>query len=196
MSFKDKKESIINWIENKLEDTFIENVYYKIVFTYKDVRAWFYHCCNREHFRFVWKCWCAYPFDFGYQYNIERAHYKDMLNYFNHADITTEENYEVIRRYLKLMIRMIDIIQGDDDLFDYDGDMDFVEDEATGHYILKTDNMVYKCNVKVNLKNICRFVHNEQMLEYCMEHPHELYQIKAKYIYNKIRLYKLEYMWD
>ena len=85
----------------------------------------------------------------------------------------------------------------DKSTFEYDGVSKFVPCEDNPEfYKLDQSGVTYRCNVKVNLKNIDRFIRNEHMKKYALEHPHELYEIKAKYLYHKIKCNYIECFWD
>ena len=55
------------------------------------------------------------------------------------------------------------------------------------------------CDVKVNTRNADRFLPqglSEKAKQYWLDHPDEIYKLKARYLYHKIRLERDETWWD
>lgn len=176
----------------------IGTVEFYICDTYLSIRAWFRHCFNKTHFKFIKEAWCAYPWDWCYMYRVERAQLVDMIEYFKKGYITTEETYAEMIKWLNILIKLNDIILEANgvDLFDYEGQMIFEQLPNGKTYELKDNGLIYHSKVYANLKNAKRFCRNEHELKYVMGHPHELYKMKAKHLYHTIKERYLELMWD
>ena len=174
---------------------------YRLHHLYRSIRCWFHVSNNRQHWEMTKTALESYPFDYCYLLYLEQDKLKEMLTYFEKGHITTPETYDHMKRYLRLAIKMLDIMLSKADTFTYDGDMKFIELEEKDEngeplYRMDGSNLVYHCKVNVNLSNINRFIHNDSMRSFCLNHPHELYEIKAKHLYYKIRLYHTEEWWD
>lgn len=176
----------------------ISSICFYIKYIFIDIRAWFRYCFTKTHYKLIKEAWCAYPYDWCYMYRVERAQLVDMLEYFKKAKITTEETYAEMIKWLNILIKLNDIILEENgvDLFHYDGHL-ITEELPTGkQHIVKNDGLIYHSHVHTNLKNANRFCKNECELNFVLEHSHELYQLKAKYLYHKIKETYLEIMWD
>lgn len=115
-------------------------------------------------------------FDFGYLYNLELAKLKEMVEYFTKYGISADNDLYI--KQMKLAIRLLEIII-----------------EEGGYHF--DDSKNYICDAKVNTKNVDRFVKNEKEKEfYVNKFPHELYLIKAKYLYHKLRNDFEQTWWD
>ena len=177
---------------------FFDMLWFRTRDNYLSVRAWFRHCFTKTHFKFIKEAWCSYPWDWCHVYRVERAQFVDMLSYFEHAHITTEETYAEMIKWLRLLIKLNDIILEANgvDLFEYEGHMIFEELPKGELYEMKGESLIYHSKVNVNMKNAERFAPNKQMLKYIKEHSHELYRLKAKHLYHTIKERYLELMWD
>ena len=90
--------------------------------------------------------------------------------------------------------------------FHYDGDIVFVpvpeeEMKEKGYEegtmeLKKSKDFRYHCDVYVNTKNVSRFVGNKKLEEYYVKYPHELYELKARTLYHKIRAEREAEWWD
>ena len=60
---------------------------------------------------------------------------------------------------------------------------------------IESGDLQYHCDVYVNTRNIGRFLDGKR-LEWCLRHPHELYMIKARKLYFKIREERDPEWWD
>ena len=98
---------------------------------------------------------------------------------------------------LERCLKVLKILNNEVDTFTYEGKMKFIESpNRPNTYILDNDNMKYICKVNVNLKNIRRFVKNESAIKFIMNHPHELYELKARYLYFKLKAHYVDDWWD
>jgi len=182
------------------DDSFLSTWQIKIRYWWLDITSWFRVCFNKHHYKFVKEAFTSYPWDFIYIYRVEREQLKVFREYFKKGHITTTETYAHMIYWITVLINLLDIIIDDDpdkSTFEYDGVSKFVPCEDNPEfYKLDQSGVTYRCNVKVNLKNIDRFIRNEHMKKYALEHPHELYEIKAKYLYHKIKYNYIECFWD
>lgn len=120
-------------------------------------------------------------FDFAYLYYIEKQKLIEMREYFKNHGISTR-NDEIIKQ-IDFAIKLLNIII----------------DENVYHFEYYTDNesKKYVCDVKVNLKNIDRFTNNNFEKDIIKnKFPHELYRMKARNLYHKLRYYYEENWWD
>ena len=132
---------------------------------------------NKVKYKTIDECINGYAFDFGYLYNLELAKMKEMVDYFTKYGISADN--ELYIKQMKLAIRLLEII---------------IEE---GGYHFDWTNGGYVCDVKVNFKNAKRFVKDEEVMDYYTErYPHELYLLKAQYLYHKLRFYYEQYWWD
>ena len=85
-----------------------------------------------------------------------------------------------------------------------EGDIVFKKPENTTEdsdvmELVPTPDFQYYCDVRVNTRNADRFLNpnlTEEQKEYWLEHPHEIYILKAKYLYHKIRNERDGEWWD
>lgn len=144
---------------------------------------WFYWNFNKYHWRVIKEAILGYPWDFDYAYRLERAKLDEMRHYFKHKGIAENRLLASIR--IAKMIKMIDI---------------FTERIETSSYNIvgdiNTGKIEYKCLVNVNLKNIHRFIKEDENKNYYIQHPDEIYKLKAKHLYEKMRAEWMESFWD
>ncbi len=120
----------------------------------------------------------GYWFDYGYLYNIELAKLIEMRDTFKEKGLSSDNEKYV--RQMDLAIKLLRIVTEECDYFHFDW--------TNGGYV---------CDVKVNLKNAKRFVKDEEVMDFYTErYPHELYLLKAQYLYHKLRFYFEQYWWD
>nr|WP_302618594.1 hypothetical protein [uncultured Prevotella sp.] len=158
-------------------------------------------CCNKKHWQLIKQAaFHTYPFEYGHFYWLQRTQIEEQIEYYKHGHIATTETYEPIVRWLKIAIKLHDIMFDHDvDLFEYEGEMEFVPIDDGKFYKMKDDNVKYHCLVKVNMKNLDRYLklsHNQKAKDWYIEHPHELYQLKAWYLYHKLLAYHAQTWWD
>jgi len=168
----------------------IKHIYYV-------VRAWVkHHLFSKDFYRLLLTVLKDYPWDYSYLLVLERAKLNAMANYFEKSKIFV--GWEYVVRDIRLCINLIGIILEEKDLFHFNGDIVFEKsEEYEGDYEVKhTPDFKYVCDVKVNTKNIDRFVPEKSHQKAYLEQPHELYILKAKYLYNKIRHEHMAEWWD
>ena len=166
----------------------------------KEARYWIRMHTKKRFLRVLKATLASYPYDSSYMLDIEKAKLLEMADYLEVNDRFVGVEFAV--RDLRICAKLIDIFNNDENLFHYNGDIKFVksdikdEDGEDTYEMKPTDDFEYVCDVKVNTKNVDRFVNNEHEKKWFIEHPHELYQRKARYLYHKIRLEKEEQWWD
>lgn len=142
---------------------------------------------NKFKYALVDEALNGYSFDFGFLYNIEYKKLAEMKNYFEKYGLA-EDNDKFIKQ-IDLAMRLLYIINNDNELYDY------VEDKTSS---AKTwiERVRYKSNVNVNLKNAKRFAKSKYEVEFYNKCPHELYLLKAKHLYHKVRDCYEQTWWD
>lgn len=141
----------------------------------------------------------GYPFDHIYLIELEKAKLNEIADYLEESDRFVGVEFAV--RDIRICCNLIDIFTGKRVLFHYDGDLKFVESDKKDEngkplMELNGDDLKYSCDVKVNIKNASRFVKDEKFIKFYTEHPHELYELKARYLYHKIRYEREQEWWD
>ena len=143
---------------------------------------------NKVKYKTVDEAINGYSFDFGYLYNLELAKLKEMVDYFTKYGISADNDKYV--KQMKLAIKLLQIVISEEGyhfvhVIDNNGSSKF------------TDVNKYVCDVEVNVKNAHRFVTNEKEREFYVErYPHELYLLKARYLYHKLRHEFEQTWWD
>lgn len=133
---------------------------------------------NKNKYKVVDEALNGHWFDYGYLYNIELAKLIEMRDAFKEKGISADNEKYV--RQMDLAIKLLKIMNEEYNYFHFDC--------TSGGYV---------CDVKVNLKNAKRFVKDEKVMDYYTErYPHELYLLKAQYLYHKLRFYFEQYWWD
>lgn len=162
---------------------FIYNItswWYSCKRTYNDIRCWFRHNFNKHHWKVVKSAIKGYPFDYCYLLDLEYVKLNEMYHYFSTSDIA-EDNPKTARE-IKLAMNLNRII---------------CEEENSYDYIRNDAGFDYKCLVKVNLKNINRFVKNSDEIKFISDKmPHLLYIIKAKNLHGELMKHKIYNWWD
>ena len=62
-------------------------MFWKIKDFFREVRCWFRHCFNKQHFKTVWCAFKAHPWDYGFTYDVLRARLVEQYEYFKKSDI-------------------------------------------------------------------------------------------------------------
>ena len=175
--------------------------YCHITDKYHSVCCWFRICCNKRRWKLVKQAaFHTYPFSYEYFYDLQKTYMEELIAHYKHGYFATAETYEPIVRWIKMAVKLHDIMLDNNvDLFDYEGEMEFVPIDDGKFYKLKYDNVKYRCLVKVNMRNLDRYLklsHNQKAKDWYIEHPHELYQLKAWYLYHKLLAYYAKTWWD
>lgn len=131
----------------------------------------------------------GFSFDYGYLYNLELAKLVEMKDYFEKYGISADNDKYI--RQINLAIKLLKIVI-DDGGFHYEWLTDGKGNVVDGNF---SDTHVYVCDVKVNTKNADRFISDKKVRDFYAErYPHELYLLKARYLYHKLR-YDFEQAW-
>ena len=158
-----------------------------IVRTYYQVCSWFKYTFNKEHIRLVKEAFSGRPWDNGYLSNLEYVKIREMAEYHKKRQRFVGCEYAI--RNMEICLSLIEIFTEKRSLYGYDGSLVWKESSEDNGLmeIAESPDFRYHCDVYVNMKNIARFVPNEKARKWYYRHPHELYILKAKYIYHKIR---------
>lgn len=159
---------------------------------YYSVISWLRYHTSKDFFKILKELLKSYPYDNCYLLRIERAKLLEMINY--HKKVQGFVGWEKCVRDMKICVSLIGIMIEDEDLFHFNGDLIFNKNENNEYEINHTPDFEYICDVSVNTKNINRFISDNKMQKFYLEHPHELYVKKATYLYHKIR-YEREFEW-
>lgn len=175
--------------------------YCHVTSKYRSIRCWLRVCCNKRHWQLIKQAaFHTYPFEYSDFYWLQKLQIEEQIEYYKQGHIATPETYEPIVRWLEVAVKLHDIMfEYNVDLFEYDGDMEFVPIKDGKLFRLKDDNVKYRCLVKVNMRNLDRYLklsHNQKAKDFYIEHPHELYQLKAWYLYHKLLAYYAQTWWD
>lgn len=168
------------------------------------VRSWFKYTFNKDHLAVMKEAYKGRPYDYEYLTQLEYAKIKEMVDYHDKARFFV--GVEHIIRDMKICLSLLDIVMGKRSTFHYDGDIVFApipeeEMKEKGYEegtmeLKKTKDFRYHCDVYVNTKNVSRFVGNKKLEEYYVKYPHELYELKARTLYHKIRAEREAEWWD
>lgn len=160
----------------------------------RNIRSWFHYRLKKDFLHLLKVVLQSYPWDCTFLYYIEKAKIEEMRKY--HERNNSFVDCDIVIRDMKICENLIDIFTENKELFYYDGDIVFNKNENGDYTMETTPDFKYNCLVKVNLKNIKRFVDNEKNYKYYIENPHELYILKAKHLYHKIRNERDFTWWD
>lgn len=162
-----------------------------------ELRAWFKYHTRKEFWNIVKVAFKGYPWQDSFLYELERAKIQEMIEY--HKKAKRFEGWEYVVRDMQICINLIGIILEEEELFDYEGDgLKFTKIEGTDNYEISGNNK-YVCKVYVNTKNAYRFIplgNDNPHIDYWKEHSHEIYLLKAKALYHKIRNERDAEWWD
>lgn len=136
------------------------------------------------------------PWDWTYLLQLEQAKFKEMAVYFEQSKVSSDWEFQV--RDCKLCIKLIDIILEQDEPFTQwlESNYGIYKDKS----ISVEEILRVPISTHVNTRNAARFVENPNTYESDVPTSNlfevDLRQIKAFYLYQKIRLYKLQNLWD
>ena len=166
-----------------------------IVRAYYEVRYFFKHRLGKSHMSVTKEAFCGHPWDEGYLLDLEYAKIKEMRDWVKKKG--RHDDVDIVVREMNLCLSLLDIVRGKKETFHFDGKLlsEPVEGEEGVYRIVESPDFKYVCDVKVNTRNIDRFVKDEKVKEYYLKHLGDLYELKARYLYHKIRAYKEEGWW-
>lgn len=163
---------------------------------YHSIRSWFKFTFNKNHIRLMKEAYRGRPWDFGYLWDLEYAKIKEMADYLEKSNRFVGVEYVV--RDMRICLSLIEIFSDKRDLFHFDGKL-LNDEKCNRGVIVKAvgiPDFEYKCHVNVNLKNINRFVVDKDAQKWYINYPHEFYELKARYLYHKIRREREMGWWD
>lgn len=141
------------------------------------IEGFFFYTFNKPRINLIRTAFKYEPYDYGYMLDLIKSMAK-YNEYFYKSDYCWSAESENVARDMKLLASLIDIVN-----------------ENPLHYTY-LPGKEYKCLVKVNLKNLHRFIKDSKLEEFYQKYPHELYELKAQYLMSKLIYYRLPYWWD
>ena len=173
--------------------------------TWFGIRSWFRYTFNKEHINLVKEAFNGRPYDHGFLLDLEYAKIKEMKAY--HERVRRFEGVEYVIRDMGICLSLIEIFTGKRNLFEYEGNLEFVDadpkygldENGKPFKEIKPGTLKFNCKVHVNTKNANRFLPkdiSEDLRNYWLKNPDEIYTAKARYLYHKIRAEREEEWWD
>ena len=136
------------------------------------------------------------PWDWTYLLQLEQAKFKEMAIYFEQSKVASDWEFQV--RDCKLCIKLIDIILEQDEPFTQwlESNYGIYKNKS----VSEDELFCVPISTHVNTRNAARFVENPDTYE-SDQHASNLFKVdlrqtKAFYLYQKLRLYKLQNLWD
>lgn len=170
---------------------------------FSSVRSWFKYTFDKNHIALMKEAYKGRPYDHGYLTQLEYAKIKEMVEYHEKRNFFVGVEYVI--RDMKICLSLLDIVMGKRSTFHYDGNIVFVpipeeEMKEKGYEegtmeLKKTPDFRYHCDVYVNTRNVSRFT-GKKYEDFYVKHPHELYELKARTLYHKIRAEHEAEWWD
>lgn len=117
-----------------------------------------------------------FPWDFGFNLEIEREMFNRMYKYFSSGESVTVKD-EDIARYAKLAVNLLDIIN------EVDSSLIF-------------NNGIWSNTKYINVRNVKRFIKGKDSEDITPLIKDFLRVEKAWYLYNKLRFDRMRDMWD
>ena len=166
--------------------------------TYYNTKDWFRNCCNKNHFKTVWKTFRARPWEYSETYDVLKYRLIETREYFKKTDIITKESANKIVKEVDLALSLYDIISGEKSAghFEYCWDPYVDEYKEPLVYTSSLDRLKYIPERYVNLRNADRFARNEVIKEYYKKCPNELYEDKAKKLFWRVIEQYSQNWWD
>lgn len=197
-----KAKTMSEWLEDrttarKIKSFFKYKIWYKVYWPYVELRSWFRDNFNKYHFKSSWTLFKSHPWDDSYMYETQRNQLIEMISQFEKGTVTTSETYAKMLKWMRLAVKMLDIMLDDVDISHSEGEMKFIEEDMNGETVYRMDSSDYKhiCDIYVNTRTVRRFA-SEKYVEYYTVYPDELYKVKAKYIYHMIMFRYSGEWWD
>lgn len=163
-------------------------MFWRIKDLYNNIRCWFKYCCNKNHFKTVWKSFVGFPWDHGYTYDVIRARLVEQYEYFKKSNIAVGNEHRAER--IGLAIKLYDIMVGDVTA----GNFEILtpqEREMTGN----TSMVKYVTTKYVNTRNATRFIH-PKVIDTYRAYPQYLYEEKAQRLFWRIMQEYSRGWWD
>ena len=164
------------------------------IVTWHMIRSWFKYTFNKEHLALIKEAYTGRPYDYAFLYGLERKKIEEMVRYHERQQMFVGVEYTI--RDMKICLSILEILMGERDTFHYTGNLVFkdTDEDKDMKEVGTTPDFKYHCDVYVNTKNLKRFVQDEKLYDFYTGHPHELYELKAKALYHKIR-YERDWEW-
>lgn len=169
-------------------------MFYKLKHAYYNIKDWFRNCCNRQHFKTVWKTLCARPWDYSETYEVLKFRLIETREYFKKTNIITKESSERIVKEIDLALSLYDIISGEKSAGHFEYEFDHMIDDIP--YSTALNRLHYVPERYVNLRNADRFARNDVMKAYYQKCPNELYEDKARKLFWRVMEQYLQNWWD
>lgn len=134
------------------------------------------------------------PWDFGYMLRIEKQMLKQMQEYHKQAHII--EDSPIIVRQIKWALKLLNIADGTESAWHCSSDGLYIKNNGI---VGRNPNYKSWITANVNIRNWKRFwkIPNNQKPDLTNPLTQDyLRQLKAWYIYNKLRMYYLQTWWD
>lgn len=173
--------------------------------TFRDIKHWFRMNWTKQFFNLLKTVFFGYPYDYSYLLKIEQAKLLDMINHFEKVNSGERSGFQYNGMehdiwYMKIAAKLLECMIDDTNLFHFDNNMSCQNDkDGRAVWVDKDGNPTndhgYRCDVKVNMRNMGRFLKPYNKEIYLMM-PHELYLVKASHLYHKIRFEKEQYWWE
>lgn len=180
-------------VEFNPDTLFHRDAWYDRVFY--SVRYFFKYKLGKWHRNLVKTAFKGEPWDYEYLLRIEHAKIKEMLEW--HDEKRRFEGVEFTIRDLRICLSLLEIMMGERQLFHYEGKL---LSEPTGdgemRRIVESPDFKYVPDVYVNTRNAGRFVKDEKLMNFYTKFPNDLYILKARHLYHRMRLEKEETWWD
>lgn len=166
---------------------------------YKEIKYWFWVNFNKYHLKTLWTVFKAYPYDYSYTWQIEKARLEELKYYFIKGSDTFDHKRDIY--WLNKCLSLLDILISDGDdawvYFDSEGVVDVKNIEVTNFSSLVS----FFDKEKINTSNAERFFPDFfEVLKKNREIEdvffHELYLAKAKNLYYEILKNMVYNWWD
>lgn len=198
-----KKTKLSDWWYSQTEKyklcDWIDDIIINIKSKYRSIKHWFYCNWNKEHWRLVKQAFLSYGWDGYFIYELEEKQIDKQLKWFSKHQRMIDEQYNEIIWSLKLAKYLVHVINNETDLFHFTGSSKFNK-ISDGQYQYDNGDLKYHYDGPyINKRNLKRFLTNAQLKdEYFMggNCDHEIYMIKCKYMYHRIREKYTDYWWD
>lgn len=173
-------------------------MFYKLKHAYYNTKDWFRNCCNRQHFKTVWKTLFARPWDYSETYEVLKYRLIETREYFKKTNIIVEDDAKRIVKEIDLALSLYDIISGEKSAghWEYEWDDDFKPFDANETTNKPLNRLKYTPEKYVNLRNSYRFTNNDVMSAYYQKCPNELYEDKARKLFWRVMEQYSQNWWD
>ncbi|MBP5722805.1 MAG: hypothetical protein J6X18_04435 [Bacteroidales bacterium] len=162
---------------------------------YYSLRYFFRHTLGKHHMNVVKTAFNGDPWDEGYLLELEYAKIKEMREWQKEKDRYVGVEFTV--RDMDICLSLLEIMMGKRIPFHIEGKLLSEPTGEEGMYRI-VESPDFKCvtDVYVNARNADRFVKNEKVRDFYLRHLDELYVLKARHLYHKIRADREEGWWE